>query len=81
MKLDERTPAKVSCVGVFTYFLVSAGLGSICWPYTINTWLIYLDKDPALQWWQGALIGLVPLLGQLSIPFAVVTWILMLFLT
>ena len=33
-----------------------------------------------IMWWQGAIIGFVPYLGRLSIPAAVVTWLLMLIL-
>lgn len=65
-------------------FLVFMALGFIIgawlWTYTINTWLIYFHKAPVLQWWQGGLIGFVPWVGHASIPAAVVTWILMLFI-
>ena len=55
-------------------------LGAILWPYTINSWMEFAGKEPSIVWWQGALIGLVPILGPLSIPAAVVTWILLLIL-
>ena len=59
---------------------IGAAIGAICWPYTLNTWLVFFGKEPTIVWWQGALLGFVPVLGQASIPAAVVTWILMLFL-
>lgn len=60
--------------------LISAAIGAICWPYTINTWLVFLGKPPVVVWWQGALLGFAPFIGQFSIPAAIVTWILMLFI-
>jgi len=55
-------------------------LGAFLWPYTINTWLVYAGKPPGIEWWHGGLIGIVPGLGQLGIPGAVLTWVAMLFL-
>lgn len=60
--------------------LLGAAIGAFTWPYTINTWLVYLGKEPAILWWQGSLIGFVPYIGSISIPAAVITWILMLFI-
>lgn len=58
---------------------IFAAIGAVCWPYTINTWLVFFGKPATIVWWQGALLGFVPGLGQVSIPAAVITWILMLF--
>lgn len=66
--------------GLFFIFFICALIGAILWPYSINTWLVFIGKDPSIVWWQGALLGFCPILGQITIPFAVVTWILMLFL-
>jgi hypothetical protein len=71
--------AGAGCLGLIL-LTIAVCVGAICWPYTINTWLVFLGKTPQIVWWQGALLGFVPGLGQLSIPAAVVTWILMLFL-
>lgn len=60
--------------------VISFALGTILWPYTINTWLIYADKQPAFEWWMGGLMGLLPGVGQASIPAAIITFIPMLFL-
>lgn len=70
-------------VGCFTFlliFVISAIIGGFCWTYTINTWLLFAGKTATIAWWQGALIGLVPGLGQLSFPAAALTWIAMMFL-
>ena len=74
---------KVNSV-VFIVIVAVLGLcvlpGAVCWPYTINTWLVYVDKAPCVVWWQGFLLGFCPVIGQATIPAAFVTWVLMLFL-
>jgi len=60
--------------------LSSMIINAFTFPYAINYWLVYLHKEPVIQWWQGVLVGLVPGIGQISIPFAVITWLLSLFL-
>jgi len=75
----------IALVGTFGFlwFIVIAIafiIGACLWPYTINSWLVYADKEPVIEWWMGGLMGLVPGIGQASIPAAFVTFILMLFL-
>ena len=65
---------------VLVVLAISALIGGFTWPYTINTWLEFFGKEPVIQFWHGCLLGFVPYLGQASIPAAVITWILMLFL-
>ena len=62
-------------------FTLGAIIGAFCWPYTINTWLVFFGKPPSILWWHGVLLGFAPFIGQASIPAAIITWILMLFLT
>ena len=64
----------------FIMLLVGGIVGAFLWPYTLNTWLEFLGKAPAIVWWQGALLGFIPFIGHLTIPAAIITWILMLFL-
>ncbi len=67
---------------VYLILGILAGLmGMLLWPYSINTWLEWAGKDPCIVWWQGMLLGLVPGLGQLSLPAAVVTWVADLFVS
>ena len=49
---------------------------ALCWPYIINTWLIYFGKPPAIVWWQGAIIGFIPYMGRLTIAGTAITWVL-----
>lgn len=60
--------------------LISAAIGAVLWPYTINTWLVYFGKSPLFTWYYGAILGFVPFIGQLTIPLAIITWIAMMFL-
>lgn len=55
-------------------------IGGFVWPYTLNTWLVFFGKAPTITFWNGVVLGIVPFIGQVSIPAAVITWILMLFL-
>ena len=59
---------------------LSALIGAFAWPYAINSWLAYAGKAPCVEPMHGALLGLVPGFGYLSIPAAAVTWVAMLFL-
>lgn len=55
-------------------------IGAYLWPYSINSWLSFFGKEAIVTWWQGALLGVCPGIGQVSIPVAFFTWVLMLFL-
>ena len=77
---NERLIASMGC-GFFLFVMAINGIiGAICWPYTINTWLIVAGKESAIVWWHGFLMAYVPGLGQLSIPGAVITWIIQMFM-
>ena len=82
IKLNTEDALGIGCgiITVVIVVLISVIVGAVCWPYTINTWLVYAGKPPQLLWWHGALIGFVPGIGQLSIPLAVATWLLMMFI-
>lgn len=71
---------KLSITVLFVIALISAAIGAFVWPYTINAWLVFFGKPPGVLWWHGALLGLVPGLGQFAAPLAIMTWVLMLFL-
>ena len=61
-------------------FLISALIGGFTWTYSLNMWLEFFGKEPSIVFWQGMLLGFAPYLGQISIPVAIITWILFLFL-
>jgi len=65
---------------VVVVLVISGLIGGICWPYSVNTWLSWVDKEPAFGFWHGFGCGFVPVIGQLSIPAAVVTFIADLFI-
>jgi hypothetical protein len=74
----------LACGGFLLIFLAVLGInfiiGSFCWPYVINSWLVYFGKNAQIFWYHGLLISCVPGIGQLALPLTVVTWLLMLFL-
>ena len=55
-------------------------IGGFCFPYAINSWLVFFGKAPTVVFWQGFILGICPYVGQASIPVAVVTFIVMLIL-
>lgn len=65
---------------IFIILSISGIVGMFCWPYAINTWLIFLGKEATIVWWQGFLLGYIPFMGQAAIPAVIITWILMLFI-
>lgn len=70
----------VFLIVVLTVMALCSLIGGFLWPYTINTWLVFFGKQPHIVFWQGALLGFCPILGQATIPCAIATWILMMFL-
>ena len=71
---------KVGGFGILVAMLGFAVLGAVAWPYVINTWLVFFHREAVIVWWQGVILGLVPGPGQMMLPLAVITWVLMLFL-
>lgn len=51
----------------------------MCWEYSLNTWLEIADSPNRIELWQSILISCIPAFGQVSIPFAIFTWIASLF--
>lgn len=70
---------KANLILIGIVMIVSAVIGGILWPYTIEAWAGLFNKTVEVEFWQGALLGFCPVLGQATIPIAVATWVLMLF--
>jgi len=66
---------KTQLVLLGTIAVVSFLVGSLCWTYSVNEVFEMIGSAKTIAWWQGGLIGLVPYLGQVSIPVAVIVWI------
>ena len=69
-----------SFVAMLLFLGGSAIIGAFLFPYVINSWLAFFGKLAVVTWWQGAIIGIIPGVGQTSIPLALATFILMLIL-
>lgn len=65
---------------ILMIIVLSILFGGFCWTYSINTLLQWSGKAPTIVFWQGALLGLVPGLGQFSVVVASVIWIISLFI-
>ena len=71
---------KTGCATILLLFVINIVLSALCWPYTINTWLVFFGKVPTVVWWQGLLIGFVPYVSKMAFPVAFLTWLFMLFI-
>lgn len=74
---------KMLAIWAIMVVLASAFFGLIggwCWPYAIDSWLIWAGKEACVCWWHGFLLGCAPGFGYLALPAAVITWIGNLFL-
>lgn len=66
----------IGLLGFFCVFLFFAFLGGICLHYDIYFWASHIQHHKVNPSWPLCLlIGLVPGVGQLSIPGALITWI------
>ena len=77
-RFDEGFGAVIGCW--LSPWIISMIINAFTFPYMINFWLIYFHKEPVVTWWEGILLGMVPIIGQFSIIGAVVTWISSLFM-
>lgn len=57
---SSKTDVGTGCATIVVVLIISAAIGSFCWPYTINSWLHYFGKSGGIVWWQGAIIGFFP---------------------
>lgn len=81
--LKRQEQLKRSAVIVFWIaMVVSAIISAFLVPYTLNTWLEFVGKEPEVTWWMGALVALIPIPAwRLLIIFgAICTWIASLFI-
>jgi len=71
---------KVTSIVFVVFWLICVCAGAVLWPYTLNTWLEFLGRPATVLWWHGLILGLLPIVSQLTFPAAVVTWVVMLFI-
>ena len=55
MKLITHTMSDTIIV-IILMFMISCAICSVTYPYAINTWLVYIGKPEAVQWWHGCII-------------------------
>lgn len=67
-------------IGLIITLAIAFMVGCFTWPYIINTLLdILVNKPPAVTWWQGGLIGMVPGFGWPGIVGCLGIWMFSLF--
>lgn len=70
----------LGCLGIIVAMIGSLVVGTFLWKYNIDTWLLYAGKPTQVAWYTCTIISVIPHLGYLSIPVALITYISMLFL-
>ena len=80
MRFNGLELLAAQAVVIVMFVVVSMAVSSFLWPYSLNEWLLYTGKEPTVHWWHGAIIGILPPLGFISIPLALITFVFMLFL-
>jgi len=58
--------------------ILNAILGALLWPYSFNKWSKFVGGFKVIGWKLGVLLAFVPIFGQITIPFAVFTFLFML---
>lgn len=73
MKFLVGSAAVVVILGLFMLGVLAGGW---LWPYTIETWANAFGHGEGIDvpFLVGVLLGLIPITGPLTIPFAVITW-------
>lgn len=77
---DFVTTIAIALVLIICWVSLVGCLFGICWTYSLNIWLTYFDKPTIELFWTGWILGVVPGIGQLGLPLAVITFITHLFL-
>ena len=77
---EQAIVGGIASVGILAIVFGSLLIGAILWPYSIETWAAYFGKVVSIPWYAGCILGIIPGLGQLSIPAALVTWVAMMVL-
>jgi len=73
--MREKGSAGIVFLVAMVALLAFACLGGLLLPYTVNSWLEFAGREPACTFWMGAVAGFVPVVGQLIVPAALITWI------
>lgn len=74
--LNRKGQLGIGLMAFLVILIVSAIIGGFLWPYSISTLGHFFGKSVHVSFGKGALLGLCPVIGQLSIPVAVIVWII-----
>jgi hypothetical protein len=80
--MSTRIKAEATVKGtiILAIIALNAVVGAWLWPYSINTWLEFFGREPAISPIIGILLGFCPLIGKTTVPVAILTWLAMLFI-
>lgn len=76
-------------MGIFAVFFSGLGclftiamacIGGWLWPYTVGFWTGYFGQLIVVPFFAGVILGLIPIIGYLTVPLAILTWVCSTFL-
>ena len=73
----EKPENVIALIIIVFIVLACIAIEAICWDYTVSRWLVYLGEPDRFTFWHGVLCCFVPVIGQLGIGAAIVTFIAM----
>ena len=76
----EDKVVKGSFLGLVLLALVIAAFNGVFWWYAVNTIMNYQHKSSHFPFYVACCVGLVPWIGKLGLPVAVVAWMAVTFL-
>ena len=90
MRLGNRLSASITLVCFSIYLLLLSGtaaalgmfrglrpvVAALCWPYVLNSYLVFIGTTPSVTWWESSVLGFIPFLNRAAAPLALLTWIL-----
>ncbi len=65
---------------LIVWFGIFAPIFGAVWTNSLNIWLVYFEKPKIDFFWTGYILGAIPGVNSISIPIAVITFIVHLFL-
>lgn len=77
---EEDKEIYIGMITLIIILVLNCIFGALLWPYVFEKWYLFFGRSIDMFWWHGALIGLVPYIGGLCIPAAIITYIFFLFI-
>lgn len=75
MKSDKYLGCGACSVFIILYLLITL-VDAFFIQYGLSAWVTYFGKGGNVSYWPCLIVAVIPFIGQLAIPFAAITFIL-----